>query len=168
VRVLHKIGVCVALVTVIEIVLSVIFFPAGRTLSEEQVKQRHSNRLLKMFSEEILTNGCRFADIDSDSELLPVKACTNLMSFLITIYPHQTIRISGLSVPSDPQAHANIESRLAAHEKFGLWSDSTASVYFDALGTCRMKEADLKEILAGQKKVLKYDNKKQFWMSTEE
>lgn len=143
-------------------------FPAGRTLSEEQVKQKNNETLLRLLAKQILedtnlqTNAWSFL---KDGEF---HINTNSEFVYISVFPCHELLIDTFrtrQLEPDPSIITNFESRIIAYEKSGLWSDGTVSVFLQDLGIMRMLESDLNELLEGKGKCLKYFKGKRCWVS---
>jgi hypothetical protein len=169
--------------TLLLIGISFCLWPAGNTLSEEQVKQRQSDSHLQSISKWVLAymdahEGKRplhLSDLLNDEQVnlrtafqapstYTVRKPLNWLenTVLLDNYTDYSIYTNS-SLNSITLFPGQIKTGIVAHEKIGLWADDTVGVYFTRVGVLRLKTSVFNGLLAGYGQCLVYDKKTHLW-----
>jgi hypothetical protein len=162
-------------------------WPAGNTLSEEQVKQRQSDSHLQSISKWVLAymdthegeRPLHLSNLLNDEQVnlrtvfqapstytdrKPVNWLENTV--LLDNYSDYSIYTnSGLNIITI--FPGQFKESIIAHEKTGLWADDTVGVYFTRVGVLRLKISVFNRLISGNGRCLIYEKKTHRWILEE-
>lgn len=118
--------------------ISALLFPAGNTLTPQQVSQRSSNHKLSTFVKIKLQS--KNIGKPENSELADDSDAINsfnlkFQNFLMFTNAAITINIFGTN------------NSIVAHERLGLWSDNTIAAFFSEAGVIRLPQGVFCDII---------------------
>lgn len=184
---LRKVAWCLVSGTILLISIYCCLWPAGNTLSEEQVKQRQSDSHLQSISKWVLAymdnhEGKRplhLGDLLNDEQVNLRTAFQAPSTYTARKPVNWLENTTCLDNYSDYSIYTNsslniitlfpgqIKASIIAHEKIGLWADDTVGVYFTEAGVLRLKTSVFNSLISGNGRCLIYEKKTHCWMLEE-
>lgn len=180
----YAICCCLAIFALLWLIMNIVLWPAGSTLSKIQVKQRQSDRNLKTISKWIIDyKDSHGGDLpDRLCDLLPSNKSNLLVAFKA---PSRSLSSEPVVEWTDKNTNCytcfdyvvcvntnneitvgfqnNLKATVIAYEKPGLWPDDTVSVFFQGLGALRMNTYDFNKIMSKEKLTLYHNNVSGLW-----